>query len=462
MGVTFKAEDVNLECPVALKVIDAERLGAEGQREQFQREARAAARVRHPNVASVHHLGKDQEHFFYAMEYIEGETAEMYVARSGSMPLDLALSVASQVACALEVAAQHGLVHGDIKPANIMIAEGIDGLVAKVIDFGLVRAMAGSTDFGGFHGTPQFASPEQAEEVPLDGRSDIYSLGCTLWFLLVGNAPFTGSVANIFAQHLEGTLPMDQLEGQPVAVRTLLARMLQKDPNARPKDATDLRREIERCRSSLNRATIGALHPKRSVSLLRRGAMLSGIPLLAVAVLAVNKAEPDRKLAFAPSPVISAVRAERASGEDKAAIAALWSLEPIGELRSGPDPLDEVNPADPIAAEQDSAAWLAEDGIQLSASRAVSSSGFFVARHDPRSFIQPVSLMAKVPDEIESQSDGGDGPRGTVREKVERRPKNGARNRSNSGHGRRGAEFDPITSMKNVHRSVTGFLHRVF
>ena len=135
----------------------------------------------------------------------------------------MALTITAQVARALNAAAQHGLVHRDIKPANLMLVKEDDELVAKVIDFGLAKTSvpgegedAATLSMGGFVGTPHFASPEQLEEKEIDVRSDIYSLGVTLWYMLAGQAPFAGSMAQVMSQHLSKPPPFEKLE-QPAA-----------------------------------------------------------------------------------------------------------------------------------------------------------------------------------------------------------------------------------------------------
>jgi serine/threonine protein kinase len=271
MGVTYKALDTDLQCPVALKVINADLMAVEVNRNRFLQEARAAAGLRHSNVASVYHLAKDEEQFFYAMEFIDGETTEAYVVRCGPMSVRSALRVAWQVSKALAAAARQQLVHGDIKPANIMIvadSEAEEWPFVKVIDFDLVRSTlrarnSASTTQSGFLGTVQFASPEQIEEGEVSVRSDIYSLGCTLWYLLTGGAPFTCSLAGVFAQYVGSEPPWEALEPFPKPVRRLLRRMLGKGVSQRPASAIsplrqyravrELRREIEQCLDDVER-----------------------------------------------------------------------------------------------------------------------------------------------------------------------------------------------------------------
>ena len=142
MGVTYKAFDINLRCLVTLKVIRDRYLGDESARLRFLREARAAASVRHPNVASVFHLGRTGENYFYAMEFVEGETLEKLIKRSGRVKVKLALEIATQVAAGLAAVHEQNLVHRDIKPSNIMVCLKGDGtLKAKIIDLGLAKAI---------------------------------------------------------------------------------------------------------------------------------------------------------------------------------------------------------------------------------------------------------------------------------------------------------------------------------
>jgi serine/threonine protein kinase len=180
MGVTYKAFDVDLRCLVALKVISERYHGDESARLRFLREARAAASVRHPNVASVFHLGRTSQNYFYAMEFVEGETLEHLIRRSGRVEVKLALEIATQAAAGLTAVHKQNLVHRDIKHSNIMVRLKDDGsITAKIIDLGLAKAVtepsfqtAISTP-GGFVGTPEFASPEQFAGLALDTRSDL-------------------------------------------------------------------------------------------------------------------------------------------------------------------------------------------------------------------------------------------------------------------------------------------------
>ena len=290
MGITYKAFDTSLRCNVALKVISGSLLENEKVAERFLREARSAAQLRHRNVASVFHLGKHGNRYFYSMEFIDGETVDALVKRNGPLECLFALDIAQQVASALIAAEKQHLVHRDIKPSNLMLVREGDGeILVKVIDFGLARSAvmqstaAGEITSGGFVGTPYFASPEQLDRQTEDIRSDIYSLGVTLWFMLIGKPTFTGSVASVIAQHLDKQPPFEALAILPAEVVAVLRKMLEKDREKRIQRPLELRNElkacIERLRGSvtsekpatkewnfdtiaLSNANIGALRPE--------------------------------------------------------------------------------------------------------------------------------------------------------------------------------------------------------
>src|ERR1700730_10479623 len=258
MGVTYKAFDTNLHCYVALKVITAKLLDSESAADRFQRGARAAARLRHRNVASAFHLGGHGDSFFYAMEFIDGETVLSRVKRDGPLDCLFALDIAQQVACAPIAAEEQQLIHRDIKPSNLMLVRESDGeILAKVIDFGLVKSERTESTAQGvfatkiFVGTPYFASPEQLDRQPEDIRSDIYSLGVTLWYMLTGNPTFMGSMASVIAQHLGKTPAFESLAILPTQVVTVLRRMLEKDKTKRIQTPSQLRIELRYCIASL-------------------------------------------------------------------------------------------------------------------------------------------------------------------------------------------------------------------
>ena len=251
MGVTYKAFDVDLRCPAALKVINEKYLGDESARLRFLREARAAASVRHTNVASVLHLGRTGSSYFYAMEFVEGETLERLIKRSGKVEVKLAVEIATQIAAGLAALHKQKLVHRDIKPSNIVVSfDEAGNVTAKIIDLGLAKAVgeagsqAGISAPGGFAGTPEFASPEQFAGVDVDIRSDLYSLGATLWEVLTGHPVFRGSPAEVMYQHQHATLPLELLGSIPQPIVALLGLLLDKDPGRRFQNPAELLRAM--------------------------------------------------------------------------------------------------------------------------------------------------------------------------------------------------------------------------
>ena len=280
MGVTYKAFDTRLRRPVVLKVIRDGLLNDDTASRRFLREARSAARIQHPNIATVFDQGQQGDTFFYAMEFIEGETLQALIKRVEKLPPQTALEIILQVTKALQAAWGEKVIHRDIKPANIMLVKdklGGDDLLVKLIDFGLAKAAVSAggapgevdaavttvNDAGltaGFVGTPHFASPEQIEPTgELDIRSDIYSLGVTLWYALRGSPPFGGtSFVRVAAQHLSKPPPFEEMKDAPEAVIKLLSRMLAKDRDDRPADPSELRREIEAALRSLSGSATSA------------------------------------------------------------------------------------------------------------------------------------------------------------------------------------------------------------
>jgi serine/threonine protein kinase len=253
MGVTYKAIDTALNRQVALKVIAAELFRSPASKQRFLREARAAAQIHHPHVATIFHFGEEGGAYFYAMEFVDGEDLERYVARHGPLSPATALRVALQVAQALEAAQARHLIHRDIKPANVMaVVNRAGNLNVKLIDFGLAKETGAEaldaariTRTQDFVGSPAFASPEQCETKKLDVRSDIYSLGVTLWYMLSGKRPFSGSVGEVIVAQVIKPPPFEQLAQVPEPVIALLRRMLAKSPDDRFQTPEELQTAVE-------------------------------------------------------------------------------------------------------------------------------------------------------------------------------------------------------------------------
>jgi serine/threonine protein kinase len=247
MGVTYRALDTNLQLPVALKVIDFKVAGQEINWERFLREARAAARLRHPHVVNVLYYGVASDgQCYYAMELVEGETLAERVRRSGTLPVAEALEVIAQVASALIAAEKQGLVHRDLKPANLMLLSGAS-INVKVIDFGLAKIMGSHEPdritHDGFIGTPAFASPEQFSDKDIDQRSDYFSLGSTLFYLLTGTPPFKAEqIPDLPGQMNDRRRLIIRLKSAriPLPVRKLALSLLSPDPEDRPQNGQAL------------------------------------------------------------------------------------------------------------------------------------------------------------------------------------------------------------------------------
>jgi len=304
MGVTYLALDKVLRRKVALKVIEvpATMRGLHELHQRFLREARSAASLRHPNVAAVYQFSgsPDGRHWYYAMELVEGETLETRVRRDGPLNAGLVLEIAIQITRALMAAAAHGLIHRDLKPGNIMLARSDTAdLEVKVIDFGLAKAVSDADSemdltHGGFVGTPNFASPEQFETRPVDVRSDIYSLGATLWFALTGKTPFPGrNVEEIHRVQQSTPLPIEQLKaaGVPSRFRLLLRSMLAIEPALRP-GLQKLASHLQRCVAQLN-------------TVRRIGGALAAATILLFGVAAVLFLRSPRNEHSASNPAIS-------------------------------------------------------------------------------------------------------------------------------------------------------------
>jgi len=254
MGVTYKAIDTHLRCPVALKIISAQLIGNESARSRFLREARAAASVCHPNVATVHHLGESGGNYFYAMEFVNGETLEALIHRRGRLDIDLALEIVTQVAAGLTAIHKQRLVHRDIKPSNIMLTWEEGRLEnVKIIDLGLAKGVTEDTlsIAGSFIGTPTYASPEQFAGLGTDIRSDVYSLGVTLWEMLSGKPPFQGSAAELMDQHQQAAPHLVKLRNIPEPIMALLDLLLAKDPSQRFQNPAQLQKATTKVRGAI-------------------------------------------------------------------------------------------------------------------------------------------------------------------------------------------------------------------
>ncbi|MBM4186098.1 MAG: hypothetical protein FJ206_02195 [Gemmatimonadetes bacterium] len=234
MGVVYLAHDLTLDRPVAIKVIQPELGSNPTVAERFLSEARAIAKLRHPNIVAVHAGGEVNGLFYFVMDYHAGETLRACLTREGRLTADLAMAIAGEIASALDAARAAGIIHRDLKPENILLEGSAERPRALLADFGIARlseADSNRTGPGAVMGTPAYMSPEQAAGEVIDGRSDLYSLGVVSYEMLTGRPPFVGSQrAVISKQILDAPTPVGELVpdlAPPIsdAVMTLLEKV---------------------------------------------------------------------------------------------------------------------------------------------------------------------------------------------------------------------------------------------
>jgi tRNA A-37 threonylcarbamoyl transferase component Bud32 len=247
MAEVYLAHDELLDRPVAVKVLFPELAQDDSFVERFRREAQSAARLNHPNIVSVYDFGEDQDALYIVMEYVEGQTLRDVVRAGGPMAPAEAIRIATDVAAGLAVAHAEDIVHRDVKPANVLIAA--DG-TAKVADFGIARAVGAGSDLtmpGSVVGTATYLSPEQAQGVEVDQRSDVYSLGMVMYEMLTGEAPFRGDnpLAIAYKQQHEVPPPPSAINpAVPAQLDSIVGRAMSLDSNQRQRSAGEFRAEL--------------------------------------------------------------------------------------------------------------------------------------------------------------------------------------------------------------------------
>ncbi|WP_146231049.1 serine/threonine-protein kinase, partial [Micromonospora sicca] len=261
MGEVWRGRDLRLDRPVAIKVLTEAGLDEPMAAERFDREARAAARLTHPHIVAVYDFGTEADDSYLVMELVEGRTVAALIA-DGPLPVEQAVSIAMQACDGIAAAHVAGVVHRDVKPGNLIVTPS--GTV-KICDFGIARLppAGGQNTLTGPAtklGTSSYMSPEQALGRPVDPRTDLYSLGCTLYAMLAGVPPFSGDPLSVLHQHVNEPPPplRTRRPDVPVDLDALASELLAKDPADRPTDATTVRGRLAALLASSDAATAAA------------------------------------------------------------------------------------------------------------------------------------------------------------------------------------------------------------
>ncbi len=251
MGLVYKATDPNIGRVVALKTmrLDVHGLDADEMLQRFRNEARAAGLLNHPNIVTIYDAGESDGMFYIAMEYIEGRTLHHLMNERKQLETADVVEMGKQICAGLDAAHAQGVIHRDVKPANIMIEP--DGRV-KIMDFGIAKAGGGMTSAGQVLGTPNYMSPEQVKGKKLDGRADLFSLGVIFYEMVTGKRPFTGeNVTTIIYKIInEHPTPPRELDASiPPGIQAIITRCLAKSPEDRYQTGADIARDLQNYKS---------------------------------------------------------------------------------------------------------------------------------------------------------------------------------------------------------------------
>jgi serine/threonine-protein kinase len=265
MAIVYKTWDHRVERFVAIKILRALDKNDHRAVERFSREARAAAKLAHPNAVTIYDFVEEEGQYYLVMEYIHGPTLKQLVGQRKQLQPKQAIEIAAQVCSVLQVAHARGIIHRDIKPQNIMLAGSVGGgslsdggVWVKLTDFGIVRVAeeAGLTNSGIVLGTADYLSPEQARGETLTGPSDLYSLGVVMFEMLAGRPPFVGPTAVSIAMQHASTNPPPLRQFNPMVppvLEQLVDRTLQKEPEDRFPSAAEMQKALRACAREIAR-----------------------------------------------------------------------------------------------------------------------------------------------------------------------------------------------------------------
>ena len=342
MGVVYKALDSVLERPVAVKTVNItlEREYADKYEKRFYQEAKSAGILNHPNIVTIHDVGKAGDVVFMAMEYIEGVELKTLIGEGRPLRLPQAVSIAAQVAEGLAFAHQRGVVHRDIKPANIMVVA--NGPV-KITDFGIAR-MRGTGDLtqtGMLLGSPKYMSPEQVIGKRADHRSDIFSLGVILYEMLVGAAPFNGENVTALMYQIVNfvpPVPSSLNNAVPELLDYIVAKSIAKPLEERYQDAAELARDLRECERQIAAAAPPSPSTGATQTAPRTIGVVSTLPqpklvdaaaktnVLAQSVARTREADRDQASAEVSAPPAHGLAASFDSAEATQRLAALTGV----------------------------------------------------------------------------------------------------------------------------------------
>ena len=369
MGVVYQAEDPKLKRKVALKAMLPTLATSESSRQRFVREAQSAAALKHDHIVTIFQVDEDRGIPFLAMEFLEGEPLDVRLQREAVPPLADTLRICREVAEGLQAAHERGLIHRDIKPGNIWL-EGKRAR-AKILDFGLARAAGGDsqlTQQGAIVGTPAYMAPEQANGKVLDGRADLFSLGCMLYRMCTGKAPFQGvdTLSTLMAvASTEPPPPCDVNPAVPAALSELVMRLLAKEPEGRPQSAEVVAAELAAIETMVGqqaplkpaKSNARAQKPTTSYHAAPRGKRrplwiaAGGVVLLLLAVVGtVFLLRPrDNRGSTAPGSAVSGAPEVKQPGPQPPALDEAWlksvaAMSPEDQLKSVAAELKRRNP----------------------------------------------------------------------------------------------------------------------